>query len=194
MRILSLVLLAPVLLIGCSGGSKKLEPTFYLLRAEARVPDGQQTPAILIGINRVSVADYLGQAGIVIATNGNQIRPAQQHLWAEPLDYSIRLFLRDAVSAELGYPVSADTGRRQSWDYRLDVRIDEWHSSLAGDARILASWSVIDVATDNELSRYRFERTGGLTSEGYDGLVTAQTALLQALAESVADSVRDLGN
>lgn len=192
MRKLVLILVAPLLLAGCSGGKKAPEPTFYLLRAEARIPDGPQQPPVNVGINRVSLADYLGQAGVVVAINSDQVRPARQHLWAEPLDSSVRLFLRDAISADLGYPVSADLGRRQSWQYRVDIRIDEWHGSLAGDARIVASWLVIDVATDSELSRYRFEQTGTLAADGYDALVAAQTRLLDALAATIADSLREI--
>ena len=44
-----------------------------------------------------------------------------------------------------------------SWNYRVDIRIDDWHGSLAGEARTLASWVMIDVANEHELSRYRFE-------------------------------------
>ena len=193
MRTVILLLLASLLLAGCSGSDKKAaEPNFYLLRAQAQVPDGPQNPPVEVVINRVLVADYLGQAGIVIATNDDQIRSARQHLWAEPLDSSIRLFLRDTISAELGYPVSADIGRRRSWDYRVDIRIDEWHGSLAGEARILASWVVIDVTNDRELSRYRFEKTGVLNADGYNALVAAQSDLLQALAAAIAASLKEI--
>lgn len=192
MRMLALLLMALLLLAGCSGGKKAPEPSFYLLRAQARVPDGLQNPPVKVGINRVAVADYLGQDGIVVATSGDQVRPARQHLWAEPLDSSIRLFLRDAISAKLGYAVSADTGRRQFWKYRVDIRIDEWHGSLAGQARILASWGLFDVAKNSELSRYRFEQTGVLKADGYDALVAAQSELLDGLAAAIATSLKDL--
>ena len=193
MRISALLLLTLLLLAGCTSIEEKpAEPSFYLLRAQAQVPDGLQNPPLEVVINRVLVADYLGQAGIVIATNEGQIRSARQHLWAEPLDSSIRLFLRDAISAELGYPISTDIGRRKSWNYRVDIRIDEWHGSLAGEARILASWVVIDVANDRELSRYRFEQAGMLNADGYDALVAAQSDLLQALAAAIAESLKKI--
>jgi len=182
-----------LLLAGCMGGGKKVsEPSFYLLRSEARAPDGLKKPPVDVGINRVSVADYLGQQGIVVATSSGQVRPARQHLWAESLDSSIRLFLQDAISVELGYPVSADTGRRRSWQYLVDIRIDEWHGYLDGEARILASWVLIDVASDKVLSRNRFEQTGALKADGYDALVAAQTELLDTLAVAVAESLKGL--
>lgn len=190
-----LILLSASLLAGCSGGGKKeSEPTFYLLRSEARAPDGLKEPPVNVGISRVAVADYLGQQGIVVATSSGQVRPARYHLWAESLDSAIRLFLRDAVSVQLGYPVSADTGRRQHWKYRVDIRIDEWHGYLDGEARILATWVLIDVARDKVLSRHRFEETGALKADGYDALVAAQADLLEALAAAIAASLKALNS
>lgn len=193
MRLICVLLLAAAFLTACGGGSKATpEPVFYLLRADARAPDGAMAASVTIGINRIVIADYLGQAGIVVATDDNQVRPARQHLWAEPLDSSIRLFLRDAISARLGYSLSADIGRRQDWDYRLDIRLDEWHGSLMGTARIDASWIVIDVDSDTEILRQRFRQDGVLKDDGYDALVSAQEQLLDALAVAVAASLASI--
>jgi uncharacterized lipoprotein YmbA len=175
MKTLSLFLLTAWLLAGCvGGGSPAPEPEFYLLRADVRLPDGPQTTAVAVGIARVAIADYLGQG---------------QHLWAEPLDSAIRLFLRDAISAELGYPIYADTAKRLSWDYQLDIRIDEWHGSLAGDVKLLAAWTVIDMSNETALSRHRFERSIGMTEDGYDALVEAHKSLLSELAVAIAASL-----
>ena len=193
MRAFAILLPVCLLLAACTGGGKKAaEPTFYLLRSEARAPDGLSKPPVDIGINRVSVADYLGQQGIVVATNGGQVRPAHQHLWAESLDSSIRLFLQDAVSVELGYPVSADVGRRRSWRYLVDIRIDEWHGSLDGEARILATWVLLDVPRDKILSRHRFEQTGALKADGYDALVAAQSRALMHLSRDIAAGIESI--
>lgn len=190
MRSLYGLLLATLLLTGCSGGGKQAEePVQYLLRAGASVPSGVQQAPISIGINRIAIADYLGQPGIVVATGGDKIRPARQHRWAEPLDSSLRLFLRDAISARLGYPISADTGRRLGWDYRVDVHIDEWHGSLAGDVQLVAEWVLIEVANDSEVARHRFEQRGALAADGYDALVAAQVVLLESLAAAIATSL-----
>jgi len=190
MKIRSVFILTAWLLAGCFGGGNRVsEPEFYLLRADVQLPDGPQAPAVTVGIARVSIADYLGQAGIVVASGGNQVRPARQHLWAEPLDSSIRLFLRDAISSELGYPIYGDTAKRLSWDYRIDIRIDEWHGSLEGDVKMLASWTVIDVSNDTELVRHRFERMIGMTDDGYDALVEAQKSLLSELAVAISASL-----
>lgn len=194
MRMSSMLLLAALFLAGCGGGSKAVqEPVYYLLRADVGTPTNAPAGPFVLGINRVALADYLAQPGIVVATNGSQVRPARQHLWAESLDSSLRLFLRDTVSARVAYPISADTGRRQEWDYRLDIRIDQWHGSLAGQAQIDASWIVIDMATDQQMVRRRFQQTGVLKEDGYDALVATQTALLDALAAAIAESLAAVG-
>ncbi len=187
------LMLTTLILVGCTmGGSAVEEPRFYLLRADTRLPDEAQPAPVSVGIGRVSIADYLAQAGIVVATSGDRVRPAHLHLWAEPLDSAIRLFLRDAISAEAGYLISADTARRRSWDYRLDIRIDEWHGSLAGDVRIRAAWIVIDMTNDHEVASHRFERSAMLTDDGYEALVTTQKRLLTGLAGAIAASLVDL--
>jgi uncharacterized lipoprotein YmbA len=186
--------LAILMLAACGGGSKAVkEPNFYLLRANEGALTSAPLGPFVLGINRIALADYLAQPGIVVATEGSQVRPARQHLWAEPLDFSLRLFIRDAVSSRVGYAISADTGRRQEWDYRLDVRIDEWHGSLAGQTRIDASWIVIDMTSDEQIIRRRFQQTGVLSDDGYDALVATQTELLDALAAAIAESLASLG-
>jgi uncharacterized lipoprotein YmbA len=193
MKILPLFLLTVWLLAGCFGGGNGApEPEFYLLRADVQLPDGPQAPAVTVGIARVSIADYLGQAGIVVASSDDKVRPARQYLWAEPLDSSIRLFLRDAISAELGYPVYADTAKRLSWDYKIDIRIDELHGSLEGDVKILAFWNVIDVSHDTEVVRHRFERMIGMTDDGYDALVESEKILLSGLAAAISASLKGI--
>ena len=181
-----LLLLLTGLMLACSGGSKVPEPTYYLLRADSGLQSGAQIAPVSIGLGRVSIADYLAQDGVVVATGDGQVRAAQQHLWAEPLDNSVRLYLRDAVATQLGQWVSADLAGRQSWQYRIDVRIDEWHGALSGEVRLVAEWTLLDVTSGKTLSKRRFERTGGLTADGYDALVAEQTRLLDQLAADIA--------
>jgi uncharacterized lipoprotein YmbA len=75
---------------------------------------------------------------------------------------------------------------RQSWQYRIDVRIDEWHGALTGEARIVAEWMLLDVTAGKILLTRRFERTGALTADGYEALVSEQTRLLDSLAADIA--------
>ena len=190
MKQLSIFILLAGSLAGClGGGSHAPEPVVYLLRADVKLPDGPQTSPVEVGISRVSVADYLGQSGIVVVSSGNQLRVARQHRWAEPLDSSIRLFLHDAISAERGYLIHGDTAKRLSWKYQLEIRIDEWHGSLDGDVKLVAFWAIINTSDETVVARHRLERTAGLAEDGYAALVESQTKLLYELADAISASL-----
>lgn len=188
----ALLMLTVFVLAGCASSSPSPEINRYLLRAEASLPDGEQNAPVNIGIGRVALASYLDQSGIVLQTGPDEIRPARQHLWAEPLGEGIRIYLRDAMSSELGYPVSADTANRLNWNYRVDVVIDQLHGSLQGDVTIDASWKLLDVSADKTLGQFRFRRNVAQPEEGYDSLVTTQKALLNELAAAIAVSFTNM--
>ncbi|MGI9290308.1 MAG: PqiC family protein [Gammaproteobacteria bacterium] len=181
-----------VLLIGCAGNKPAPESHIYLLRADNQLPDGVQTAPVDVGIGRVVLANYLGQSGIVLQTGPDEIRAARQHLWAEPLEASLRLYMRDAVSVELGYPVSGDSARRTNWDYRIDMVFDQLHGSLEGQVVIDASWVVLDGSSGKQLLQQRFRRSVKQSTDGYDALVTAQKDLLNDLAAAVATSFSNI--
>jgi uncharacterized lipoprotein YmbA len=175
-------------LVGCAGSSSVPQTHTYLLRADVPVISGEQVAPVSVGIGRVALADYLDQGGIVLQTGPDEVRVARQHIWAEPLGSAVRIYLRDAVSTDLGYPISGDSARRQTWAYRIDVGIDQLHGSLSGDVKIDASWVIIDVANQKELVRHRFQQQSAQADDGYESLVASKKDLLNSLAAAIAAS------
>jgi uncharacterized lipoprotein YmbA len=55
--------------------------------------------------------------------------------------------------------------------------------------KLLAAWTVIDMSNETALSRHRFERSIGMTEDGYDALVEAHKSLLSELAVAIAASL-----
>jgi uncharacterized lipoprotein YmbA len=188
MRLLFLTFAACVI-VGCASSSPGPEKQQYLLRADVTLPDGPQQVPARVGIGRVVLADYLDQPGIVVLTEGNKVRAARQHYWAEPLQMGINLYMRDALTARTGYTVSADTARRLNWQYRLDIGIDRLHGTLDGQVRLVAGWSIINTAMDTEIAQYRFDRSTQQQEDGYDSLVAAEVSLLAQLADEIAASL-----
>jgi uncharacterized lipoprotein YmbA len=186
------IILGLFCLTACTGSSSVPRTHAYLLRADVQVADGEQTAPVNVGIGRVALASYLGQSGIVLQTGPDEVRAARQHIWAEPLDDAVRIYLRDAVSDGLGYPVSGDAARRQTWDYRIDVGIDQFHGSLDGDVVIDASWIIIDTATQQQLAKHRFKQTAAQSDDGYEALIAAKKSLLNELAGAIAASFIEL--
>ncbi len=186
---MSRILLALVLcLAGCA--SAPPERAYYLLRAELPGPLAAPDPGSLAGVGRVSVAPYLDRAGIVVQTGEHRVREARYHLWAEPLEQGIRVYLRDRVSSVLGRALNTAPGRADSWRYRIDVSIEEFHGKLDGDVRLVARWSLVDLADDAVLETQRFSRMSSQASDGYPGLLETLTSLLDELAESIAEALR----
>lgn len=187
-----LLAFAGVYLLGCASEPEIPEVSYYLLRSDAPLSSGEQSSPATLGIGRVVAAEYLNQAGIVVITEDNKVRPARQHLWAEPLEWSIRTFLRDEIASRVDYPISGDPSRRLYWRHRIDIDIDRLDGTLDGQVTLVASWILLDATSQVELASYRFERNASTSRDGYDALVATQTALLSDLAKAIADSLKTL--
>jgi uncharacterized lipoprotein YmbA len=187
-----LLVCAALILTACAGGSPAPDVNYYLLRSDVPVPQGRQEAPAKVGIGQVRLASYLNQNGIVIVTEGDKVRPARQHLWAEPLGEAVRLYLRDELSDRAGVFVSGDTSRRFYWDYRIDVTIDKLHGTLDGDVVIRAGWRILDTASDTELANHQFEAVTQQQEDGYQALIAAEKELLDQLSDAMAATVREL--
>jgi len=182
-----IVLLASVMLFACS--SAVPQPTSYLLRSESVRASGRVEAPVRVGLDRIVVAPYLDQDGIVVETEAGQVTAARRHLWAEPLEAGLRSFLRSALSTRLGYEV--DAGRADPlWDYSVEIYVDRLHGTLGGTAMLDATYRITPRA--GESADFRFSSATPLPRDGYPGLVEAQTRLLRDLAAAIAASLRGL--
>ena len=189
MRITALV--ASLLLIACAGDPRPPE-THYVLRADTPVQTARVEAPVAIGLRSVQAATYLRQPGLVIETGANQMRAASYHQWAEPLEEGLFRFLRAEISNALGYDVSGDVVRRKQWEYGVEVRVDQLHGTLSGEALLSASWRITQGAGADEVGKYRFTQSAPLAQDGYPALVEAEIGLLRQLAAAIAASLREL--
>ena len=183
-------LLSVLLLIGCS--SAPPERSHYLLRdpdvAAAPAPTAVAGPkGGIVGIGRVSIAPYLDRAELVVQTGSYEIRPARYHHWGEPLEDGIRHYLRSALTKRLGREVASDVLVRDTWAYRIDLTIETFHGTLSGDVELVAGIVIMRVAGNALLETRRVVLTDRQHSDGYAGLVDAHAALLDKLADEIAD-------
>ena len=70
------------------------------------------------------------------------------------------------------------------------MRIDELHGSLDAETRLVAGWSIIEVASGKSLANHHLVRTRRQDRNGYPGLVEAEMALLDELAAEIARTLR----
>ena len=189
MRIIALV--STVLLMACAGDPPPPQ-THYLLRADTFVQTARVDAPVSIGLRSIQVATYLRQPGLVIETGAHQMRAARYHQWAEPLEEGLLRFLRAQISNALGYDVSADAVHRKQWDYAVEVRIDQLHGTLSGEALLSGSWRITQGRSADEVGMFRFTRSAPLAEDGYPALVEAEIGLLGQLSSAIADSLREL--
>ena len=182
--------LSALLLIACAGAPPPR--THYLLRADAPDETVRVKASLPVALGQIAIAAYLDQPGLVVETEAHQVRPASYHHWAEPLDQGLRRLLRAEISNALGEEVSATTAPPGEWDYVVDVRIDQLHGTLSGDARLTGGWRLLPRNAEGEVAVYRFARSAPLPRKGYAGLVEAEIGLVRQLAVAIADSLREV--
>jgi uncharacterized lipoprotein YmbA len=160
----------------------------YLLRAELPAVSSQiETPAT-IGLARVSVAPYLRRPGLVVESGDHQVRPARYHVWAEPLSAGLRRYLRTEISNGLGYAIRSNPSQRATWDFAVDITIDQFHGTLDGEAKIAAGWRITR-ADGSEVAAFVHSMTEPLATGGYQGMIDAEIALARELAAQITASL-----
>lgn len=179
MRTLATLILA-ALLVACAG--QPVEPRYYLLRGDVPLDNRQLVPASGYGLGAVVLAPYIDQQGLLLETADGTLRPARQHLWAEPIIEGARIFLLQEISHSSGkdllpLPAGSDAAL-------INVRIDQFHGTSDGRAVLVAYWWV---SRDGEpTAGYKFAQARQLDASGYDALARAQKSLLTDLAREIA--------
>ena len=172
-----------LLLAACASSPQQTR----FLMPDAPAQTGRVEAPVRIGLRSVTVAPYLEQGGLVLETDLHQVRSAQHHRWAEPLEDGLRRTLRGEISNALGYDVSANPADRTRWEYVVDVDVSRLHGSMAGNAILVASWRI--APPRGEALTHRFSETAALPRAGYPGLVDAEIALTKRLAAAIAESL-----
>lgn len=189
MKRITLVLVL-VTLAGCA--SAPPERSYYLLRAEVPNDLAAAPPGTAAGLGLIQVAAYLDRAGVVVEVGANQVREARFHLWAEPLDRGIRIYLSDRIASQLGYRLETGPGSVGPIRYRIDVSVEEFHGALDGETRLVARWSVRDLEDDSLTLSRRFSKKSRQSGDGYASLVQSQLTLLDDFAAEIAQALTDL--
>ena len=84
------------------------------------------------------IASYLDQPGLVMETEGGQLRPARQNLWAEPVYEGVRNILFVEIAQAMGeelLPSKLSKGTTV-----VDIRISDFHGTYDGEAKLVAYW------------------------------------------------------
>jgi uncharacterized lipoprotein YmbA len=166
-------------------GGNQIEPSYYLLRPAAGVESRQLTPSDDFALGKITIAPYLDQPGLLLQTGEGEIRPAQHHLWAEPMYEGVHSFLVKEISRAKGEDILPAHLKRHA--VAVEVRVDELHGTVDGKAVLTAYWWLR--RNGDILAAYQFSETKALGSDGYQAVVIAERALLEQLAQRIAGSM-----
>ena len=184
------ILLFVIVLAAC--GSTP-ETRYYVLSSPGTVPAataGESEGETVLGLGRISLPDYLEQAGMVMQTDDHEIRSANYHLWGEPLEQGIRRSLLRQLSADMpDFRLEAGRGSQRLLDYRLDIEVESFHGTEQGLAVLSGRWTVYSMKEHALVASERFSFDAVLPESGYQALVQTQAALLARLTGDMSSRI-----
>lgn len=146
-------------------------------------------PALVI--DRVVLAQFLGQSGLVLAQGDHQLQVSRTHLWAEGLEYALPRALLAALergSQEFRIYLDAmDYIPRR--DYELRLQLESFHVTAAGEVVAAGRYQLVDTARMIELAARNFHFTENLEVDGYPHAVERMQVLVDRLAASISQDL-----
>ncbi|GAA5175077.1 PqiC family protein [Modicisalibacter zincidurans] len=153
-------------------------------------PSDAATPDYSLVIDRVSVAGYLDNPGIVLQPDAIRLRQASSHQWAEALDQQLGRGLRQRLAAEL-----PDTRILVEGDppeaLHLQVNVEQFQGHYQGVGMASGYWQLRAANGDLLLER-NFSASTPLAKDGYPALVRALGASWDKVAANFAAQIRRL--
>jgi uncharacterized lipoprotein YmbA len=184
------VLFLFVLLASCRSADMPL--TWYVLAptpaASAAAPAPVDDGPVLV-IERVELAEFLRQAGLVLQTGPQQLQLSRQHLWAQGLDEALpRLLLQELQRQTPRHRILLATDHAPDPAWRLRLQVDAFHALDTGEVVCAGRFQLIEAATGNSRVR-EFRFTAGLQDDGHAHAVAQLAGLTQELAALVAQEL-----
>jgi uncharacterized lipoprotein YmbA len=178
---------------------KQEATSFYSLSALPQVETGTRTAdageSLMVAVGPVLFPAYLGQPQIVSRTGDYTIDRNEFHRWIAPLEDDFSATLSKNLSVLLsGDRFFVVPWRSMTIDYRVELEVVRFDGQLAGDASLVAIWGVFRGDGKDLLlaARSNLQETTG--SADYEGLVSAQSRLVEALGQEIADAIRTVSN
>lgn len=191
--------LAAGVLLAALGGCAATQPTsFYTLAAAG---EGEERPPraaggrerLTVGLGPVTLPAYLDRPEIVTREGANQVRLAEFHRWAEPLEPLLaRTMAQDLyrlLDAEDVVPIPQR--RDIALDRVIEVEFSRLDADPEGRVTLDARWWIYRGGGDRLLASGRSEvAEPGAAPPDYAGIVAAMSRAVAGLSRDIAAAVR----
>jgi uncharacterized lipoprotein YmbA len=183
------VVLVFVLLAFIAGCGTSPPARFFTLAADpatALSSAGVNAPSIIIG--PVSVPEVVDRPQLVLRTSPTSVEIAELARWAAPLKSEIPRVIASQLASLLPKARVTTSPQRavEIPDYRVQVDVQRFESTLAGSAVIEAAWIVRPREGKGIAGRSVATEPAGV---GYDGLVAAHSRALGAITRDIAAAI-----
>ena len=176
-----------LLILGLAACSTIPETVTYIL-PNPPLPDSSQVPDLSapgIRIDTITLAPYLSDQGMVIASEGNRITTTRNHRWGEPMRDGIRRYLSRSLHSPHFQLVDSKSPVSSTARYAIHLQFDAFHSIEFSHAIAEGKWSLIELGTREMVLHESFQFTSNLEIQGYEGIVAAQANLLDQLSRTL---------
>lgn len=191
------LMVSTILFLASCGG--RSSPTVHYFNLLTMTQLGQSEviaahPNINLGLGPVSIPDSLKRSQIATSERGNQYEFNEYNRWAGMLDKNFTA----VVGENLGLLLSVKNLGYFPWlphfkpTYQLIIDIQRLDGALAGEAVLVARWSVVD-AEGNELfagGRTAFQQP--VQGSSFAALVKAESLLVAEFSKKVAIEINRL--
>ena len=189
-RVKQLFVLTILLGLGACASTPVEDQYYSLVLAADELPanteDTNSSGHLIVG--PIQLPEFLERRELAMQISDNEIRTANHHFWAEPLEEAIaKVLVRDITHLGNDLAVDRDAGRwTEEGDCRVRIEFDRFHAT--NRSRVVNSgryW----ILAPGESVRREFDLSETIATDGYSSAVTALRLSLRELAGQIADSV-----
>ena len=184
---LAIACVVAALAAGCASSPSR----FYTLSANATASTAQSKLAIAIG--PVTVPAAVDQPQIVVNTSANQVSFDEFNRWASPLQDNLARVVAENLVAILGtprvtmYPLTLSS----DIDYRVQIEVRSFESTLGKQAALDAVWSVRRMKT-GKTDTGRTSVRESVADASYDALAAAHSRAALRMSQDIAAMIEVL--
>jgi len=181
-------------IVGCA--SEPVTVHYYALVPPVSAADEvvQRTDKPTLVIERVELAQYLRQPGMVIQTGSNQLQGSKNNLWAESLELALpKALVRELQRQSDDYSYYLKTlDFVDRTDYRLRLRIDSLQATAQGEVVTSGRFQLISEHGSKPQVFVDFNFQRDLDQDGFEHSVEQIQLLVAEIAGAMIESADNM--
>jgi hypothetical protein len=192
--VLALSLAAGTGIPGCVSLFGSDAAKFYLLTPYSERPLESGGERRIVGVGPIEVPGYLDRPQIVTRVGANELRLAEFHKWAEPLEAGIARVIAANLTASLPLEVVFfPWGRAARVDRQVSVQIRRFDTDADGNATLDARWKLFGRDDSKELQSRSVRIEVASPAPGYADRAAAMSRALGDLCRSIVEALGESG-